>query len=94
MVHFSTQFFILDKAKALINLDKPEDKSNTMKSESREAKGHKSTGGRRTLYGKRETLTLNPVGPPPPPATINYIILSLTFDLKSEYTSILLLVWV
>ena len=54
VVHFSTQFFILDKAKALINLDKP----------------------------------------PPPPATINYIILSLTFDLKSEYTSILLLVWV
>ena len=43
VVHFSTQFFILDKAKALINLDKPEDKSNTMKGESREAKGHKST---------------------------------------------------
>ena len=54
VVHFTTQFFILDKAKALIILDQP----------------------------------------PPPPATINYIILSLTFDLKSEYTSILLLVWV
>ena len=48
MVHFSTQFFILDKAEALINLDKPEDKSTTMKGGSREAKGHKSTGGRRT----------------------------------------------
>ena len=29
------QFYILDKAKALINLDKPEDGSNTMKGGSR-----------------------------------------------------------
>ena len=28
-----------------------------MKGESREIKGHKSTGGGRTWYGKRETLT-------------------------------------
>ena len=41
----------------------PEDGSNTMKGGSREAKGLKSTGGRRTWYGKRETLT--PLSPPP-----------------------------
>ena len=34
-----------------------------MKGRSREAKGHKSTGGGRTWYGKRETLT--PCPPPP-----------------------------
>ena len=28
-----------------------------MKGRSKEAKGHKSTGGGRTWYGKRETLT-------------------------------------
>ena len=28
-----------------------------MKGESREAKGHKTTGGGRTWYGKRKTLT-------------------------------------
>ena len=33
-----------------------------MKGESREAKGHKTTGDGRTWYGKRKTLT-----PPPPP---------------------------
>lgn len=61
------QFYILDKAKALINLDKPEDGSNTMKGESREAKGHKSIGGGRTWYGKRETLM-----PPVPPTCMTY----------------------
>ena len=38
-----------------------------MKGESREIKGHKSTGGGRTWYGKRETLT--PPCPPPPSST-------------------------
>ena len=36
-----------------------------MKSGSREAKGHKGTGGRRTWYEKRETLTS--LSPPPLP---------------------------
>ena len=36
-----------------------------MKGGSREAKGHKSTGGGRTWYGKRETLT--PLSPSPHP---------------------------
>ena len=36
-----------------------------MKGGSREVKGHKSTGGGRTWYGKRKTLV--PLSPPTPP---------------------------
>ena len=49
------QFYILDKAKALINLDKPEDGSNTMK------------GGSRVREVEDSNL---PVSLPPPPPTL------------------------
>ena len=39
-----------------------------MKGGSREAKGHKSTRGGRTWYGKREILTPRP---PPPPLSVD-----------------------
>ena len=38
-----------------------------MKGGSRETKGQKRTGGRRTGYGRREIVT--PLSPPPPPLT-------------------------
>ena len=42
-----------------------------MKGESREIKGHKSTGGERTWYGKRETLT--PCPPPPSSTKLSFV---------------------
>ena len=49
------QFYILDKAKALINLDKPEDGSNTMK------------GGSRVREVEDSNLPVSLPSPPPPP---------------------------
>ena len=48
------QFYILDKAKALINLDKPEDGSNTMK------------GGSRVREVEDSNLPVSLPSPPPP----------------------------
>ena len=39
-----------------------------MKGGSREVKGHKSTGGERTWYGKRKTLAPQSPPTPPPPS--------------------------
>ena len=44
-----------------------------MKGGSREAKGHKSIGGGRTWYGKRETLM--PLSPPPTCMTYHHLII-------------------
>ena len=42
-----------------------------MKGGGREAKGHKRTGGGRTRYEERETLTCPRPSPPPPPTLIS-----------------------
>ena len=65
VVRFTTQFFILDKAKAQHDLH--DNGRNTIKGGSQETKGQKGTGGRRTGYGKQEIVThLSPRHPPPP----------------------------
>ena len=52
-----------------------------MKGESREIKGHTSTEGGRTWYGKRETLT--PLSPPPPPPLNCLLSQRTTWQLKN-----------